>query len=312
MIHLSNGQPFVRPCRSIPQDGTEEMEWSTPIASIYERVTTLLPLAGGAALVPKRIRGEARLAAALRDEAPWMGPAIDLVAEAAAMSLWAGRPWLRLQPLLLVGPPGAGKSHFARRIGELAGCGHAVLSLAGVSSNSELAGNPRGFRHPQPAFPACVMQRVGTANPVVIIDEVEKSAAGSMGDPVASLLGMLERSEAARYFDSCLAAEIDLGHVNWILTANSVARLAAPLLSRVTVVEVTGPSPEHAETVLATLWRDVARDAGLPPSALPRVEAAAETMLLRLFRRTRSVRRLRRAVEAVVAVSARHGSRALN
>lgn len=75
---------------------------------------------------------------------------------------------------------------------------------------------------------------------------------------------------------------------------------------------MAGPGPDHAEMILAALWRDVARDVGLPPSALPRIEAAAEAALLRLFRNTRSVRRQRRAIETLVAVSARHVPRTIN
>ncbi|MDX5983686.1 AAA family ATPase [Sphingomonas echinoides] len=311
-MQVVDGKPHVRPCRSIPSDGNETNEWIASIGALYEQLTTLKPLAGSSVLTPVRHRGEPRIAATLRAEAPWMGAAIDRIADQAAMSLWTGRPWLSLRPMLLVGPPGAGKTHLARRLGALSGCGDAVLSFAGVNSNAELAGNPRGFRHQQPCFPAMAMLRTNTANPVVIIDEVEKACTGDMGDPVATLLGMLERSTAARYFDGCLAAEIDLSHVNWVLTANRIDALPAPLLSRVQVVEVSGPGPEHAEAVLATLWREVARDLGLPPAALPRLEATAETMLLRLFRNTRSVRRLRRAIETLVAVSVRHVPRTLN
>lgn len=306
------GKPYVRPCVSIPSDGNENNDWIASIPHLYERLTTLQPLAGASALARSLGGGEPCIAARLRTEAPWMGAAIDRIAEQAAMQFWAGRPWLSFRTLLLVGPLGAGKTHLARRIGELSGCGSAILSFAGVNSSAELAGNPRGFRHQQPCFPAMAMLRNGTANPVIVIDEIDKTSVGDMGDPVATLLGMLERSTARRYFDGCLAAEIDLSHVNWVLTANRIDRLPAPLLSRVDVMEVSGPGPEHAELVLAGLWRSVARDIGLPPAALPRIELAAETALLRLFRNTRSVRRLRRAVETLVAVSARHLPRTIN
>ena len=309
---IVDGKPHVRPCVSIPSDGNEANEWVASIGDLYAPLTMPLPLVGAATLARVRSGDDLRLAATLRAEAPWMGPAIERIAGQAAMQLWAGRPWLSFRPLLLVGPPGAGKTHLARRIGELSGCGSAILSFAGVNSNAELAGNPRGFRHPQPNFAAMAMLRTQCANPLVIVDEVEKAASGEMGDPVATLLGLLERSTAGRFFDGCLAAEIDLSHVNWILTANAIDRLPAPLLLRVDVAEVTGPGPEHAEMVLASLWRAVARDLGMPPAALPRIEKAAEAGLLRLFRNTRSVRRLRRAIEMLVAISVRHLPRTVN
>lgn len=311
-MQVIDGKPYVRPCRSILADGTESNEWIASTSSLYEPLTKSMPLAGAPMLRRARPGGELRIIAALRREAPWMASAIDVIAEQGEMSVWEGRPWLSFRPMLLVGGHGTGKSHFARRLGELSGCGNAVLSFAGVNSDVELAGNPRGVRHPQPCFPACVLQGVGAANPVVVIDEVDKVRTGDMGDPVATLLGMLKRSSAARYFDGCLAAEIDISHVNWVFTANSTARLPAQLLSRLRVIEVPAPAAEHAEVLLSALWQDVSRERRLPPAAAAQLEAAAKMMLLRLFRHTRSVRRLRRAIETLVAVSSRHAPRAVN
>lgn len=307
-----DGKPHVRPCVSIPPDGNESNDWIASIGDLYAPLTTPLPLAGAPMLTRAHGSGEPRIAAVLRSEAPWMGAAIDRIADQASMQLWAGRPWMALRPMLLVGTPGCGKTHLARRLGALSGCGEALLSLAGVSSNAELAGSPRGFRHPLPAFPAMAMLRTGTANPVIVIDEVEKACTGDLGDPIGTMLGLLERSTAGRYFDGCLSTEVDLAHVNWILTANRIDRLPPPLLSRVDVVEVAGPGSEHAEMVVATLWRAVAADLGLPLVELPQLGRGAEAMLLRLFRNTRSVRRLRRTIETLVAVSARHAPRTVN
>jgi ATP-dependent Lon protease len=313
MLQIIDGRPYLRPCEFIAAEATDAVDWGpTPIAQMYSALTTDLPLAGGSVMARVKPSTEPRLTALLRDEAPWMAPALDRIAEQIAMRLWSGQPWLKFRPLLLVGPAGAGKSYFARRMAELSGCGSATLSLAGTHSSAEVSGNPRGYKHPQPCFAACTMQRTRTANPVIVLDEADKVSANSGGDPVHALLDMLEPTTSGRFYDGCLASEVNISEVNWILTANSVTRLPGPLLSRLDVIEVTGPGPDHAEQLLVQVWRAVAQSLGLSPSALPPLAPQAEASLIRLFRRTRSVRRVRRAVEATIAVSVRHQVRQLN
>ena len=71
-MRIKDGKPFIRPCRSIPSDGNENNEWIASIGALYEPLTTLMPLAGAAMLLPDRPGGEPRIAARLRAEAPWM------------------------------------------------------------------------------------------------------------------------------------------------------------------------------------------------------------------------------------------------
>lgn len=312
MVLAIRGLPHIIPCAQIPPDGTEGAGFLTPIAEQWAALTRPTPL-GGAQMLFAAAKGEAYIAASLRTEMPWIAPAIDHIAGAAALSLWAGQPWLAFSPLLLVGPSGCGKTHFASRLADLAGVGNTVLSMAGIASNAELAGSPRGFRYPQPSLPACTIARSASGNPVVIIDEVEKAGGSAeLGDTKQTLLTFLEPVSARAHFDGCLAAPVDLSHVNWILTANSLAGLSAPFLSRVSVVEVEGPRPEHAETVLTSLLHAEAAQCGLPRSALPPLDPLIEGELLAHFSRHRSIRRMRKALMSILAIASREHVRSIH
>ena len=141
---------LIRPCAGIEPE-TKTWDGVPSLVDRFAVLTEELPLAGAPAL-KTLAGGELAITARLRAAAPWFAPAIDHLDQQWRLQLWTGRPWIAFRPLLLVGPPGTGKSHLARLIAEASGCGHSTLSLAGVSDASTVEGSPRAFTNTTPCF----------------------------------------------------------------------------------------------------------------------------------------------------------------
>lgn len=128
-------------CEAIEPD-TRQFDGVLQIADRYAALTQPLPLAGANALKPHR-NGDLAITAHLRAEMPWLSTAIDLIDDQLRAHLWAGRPWIGFRPLLLVGPPGAGKTHLAQLLATRAGTGYAVVSMAAMYGASLLTSASR-------------------------------------------------------------------------------------------------------------------------------------------------------------------------
>lgn len=264
-------------------------------------LTEQLPLKGFSAMT---VDGDAEilLAARLREVMPWMEPAIAVVERQVQLAVCAGRPWLTWPPLCLVGDPGCGKSHFARELARLAGLSSAALDFGAMYDAAALTAVSRGWTNTKPCWPAQMMAAFRTANPLLVLDEIEKAGGSTRnGEPHNAILAMLEPGTAARYFDTCLMAEVDLSAVCWIATANSVDLLPRTLLSRMEVITIAGPSSEHFDLVLHGLLGGLAADWQLPGGLIPQLPAAAVSVLRASFARHSSVRLLKRHLLRVVA-----------
>ena len=154
-----------------------------------------------------------------------------------ALAAHAGRPSPRLRPLLLVGPPGIGKTWFARRLAQALNLPFASLNLGGATDNRCLQGTARGWSAATPAWPIAEMSRLAAPNPVLFLDEIEKAGGqrDSNGRVHDTLLAMIEPESAAGWFDECLRTPADLRNVVWIMAANETRGIPAPLLSRLAV-----------------------------------------------------------------------------
>jgi hypothetical protein len=271
------------------------------LGSRYEPLGQPMPVT----LVPPLAEVMERLSS-LAAEMPNARPVLDLVQrEMALLGLGPARP-LTLPPLLLVGPPGIGKTRLARRIAAVLGLGFAWQSAAASSDTRELSGTARGWSSTHPAWPVEQLVVLRTANPLLLIDEVDKASRdrrnGSMFD---ALLTYLERDTARSFEDPCVGGAVDLSLISWVLTANDRDGLPAPLRSRLHVAVMEPPEPEALPSLIATMRQDLAVELGLPdPRLLPELSAEQVALLQQDFGRHRDPRRIKRALRSLLALVA--------
>lgn len=289
MVVAPNGIPLVRGDRD-----------DKALVEAWKWLEMPLPLAQGPDL--------SVLATVLTLEFPWLTNVIDELLGDVRLRQAMGVPWFRFRPTLLVGPPGTGKTTFARRLAQLVGIGFGEISAAGSADNRLLAGTARGWSNAMPSYVLQIVRQSRVANPLMLVDEIDKTQAdGRNGDVRQTLLGMLEPTTAKAWLDEGLATQVNISGVSWVLTANDVHSLRGPLLTRLRVIEVTAPGPEYIDAVLLGVRRDIAGDLGVAERDLPDLPEQVDAQIRRGCQRGISLRRVRAAYEKALVGSAAAG-----
>jgi len=164
---------------------------------------------------------------------------------------------VELPPILLLGAPGIGKTHFARKVAQLLGTGFGFVPMSSLTAGWVLSGASSQWKNAKPGKVFDTFLNGDYANPVIVVDELDKAASDGQYDPLGALYELLETQTATRFVDEFVELPIDASGAVWLATANDAARIPEPLLDRLTVYAIEAPDAAGARTIALNIYREI-------------------------------------------------------
>jgi len=160
-------------------------------------------------------------------------------------------------PILLLGDPGVGKTHFGKELGAALGTDFRFVSMASSTAGFVLGGASSTWKDSKPGIVAKSLIEGLLCNPLFLLDEIDKSPSSSTHDPLGALYALLESETACQFIDEYLEVPIDATSITWVFTANDSRNIPEPILSRMAVYEVPAPTFEQSRGIGHAIYQNL-------------------------------------------------------
>jgi ATP-dependent Lon protease len=164
---------------------------------------------------------------------------------------------LELMPMLLLGEPGIGKTHFAKQLARLLGTSCHYVAMSSLTAGWILSGASSQWRNAKPGKVFDALVNGSYANPVMTVDEIDKATGDAQYDPLGALYALLEHDTAGAFIDEFAEVPINAGNVVWIATANDARSIPEPLLNRMNVYEIPTPDRDGARRIAQAIYHEI-------------------------------------------------------